>query len=83
MAHFEQAKAGKLVPMKTLAFAATRQYVKNAAKMLKDGGYDVTMDKDTMKATMTENGETFVVAMALNMRGNWCLRAAPEVMSAA
>lgn len=71
--------------MKTLAYAAPTAYIRDAARMLRDAGYDVKYDSKagTMVASLTEAGETIVVARALQMGKFWSLRANPKVMAAA
>ena len=71
--------------MKTLAYAAPTAYIRNAARMLRNAGYEVDYDSSagTMVASFTEAGKTIVVARALQMGKFWSLRANPNVMAAA
>lgn len=55
---------------KTLAYAAPTTFITKLAKDLKDAGYTVTKDKETMVA---KHGDK-VIARALKMRSVWCLR---------
>jgi len=71
--------------MKTLAYAAPTSYIRNAARMLREAGYDVKYDSKagTMVASFTEGDKTVVVARALQMGKFWSLRANPKVMAPA
>ena len=71
--------------MKTVAYSAPVDYIRQAVKLLRDAGYQVEFSsKDgTMVASFTDNGQKIEVARALKIRTTWCLRACPEVMSPA
>lgn len=69
--------------MKTLAYAAPNDLINKLARDLRTGGYTVTRESETLKATVDIDGKVVVVVRALRIRNNaWILRAVPEAVSA-